>query len=101
MAKKKLPAPELRGLPKDVIRALNEWKEQVRARERIAHAAYDHQDKQTREAMDRIRDRLVLGANGLIAVGGHRIKVDWEFIDANAMYVVTEIFKDLALMDVR
>jgi hypothetical protein len=99
--RKKLPAPEIRGLPREVVKALEEWKELALARERIGRAAYDHQDSQTQDVMDRIRDRLVTGASGLVAIGGHRVKVDLQYIEANAMYVSTEIMKDLALMDVK
>lgn len=59
------------------------------------------QDTATRQAMDRIRDRLVIGANGLLRVNGHVVQVELQYIEHNAMYVATEIFKDLALLGIK
>lgn len=99
--RKSLPSPEVRGLPVHVRKALDEWKELVKFRERIAREAYDFQDDKTQGVLDRIRDRLVISANGLVQVGGFRVKVDLQYIEANALYVATEILKDLAMMDVK
>ena len=94
MAKKKLPKPETE-------KALERFRALAEKRYEIAMAAYNSQDKGTQQALDRIRDRLVIGSTGLVTVKGQVIQVDIGIIEHNAMYVATEIVKDLALLDIR
>jgi len=94
MAKKKLPKPETE-------KALERFRALAEKRYEIAMAAYNSQDKGTQQALDRIRDRLVIGSTGLVTVKGQVIQVDIGIIEHNAMYVAIEIVKDLALLDIR
>lgn len=81
------------------------FKEQSRLRAQIAQRAYDAQDGETRLALDAIVDRIVSTARGLIIlrVGAERraIELEKQTINNNALYLATEIAKDLALNDIR
>lgn len=88
--------------PRQIREWVEQWNEQAQARLRISMDAYNAQDAETQEILDRIRDRLVIGATGLIRLpDGSTYKVESEIVGAHAMYVAVEILKDLAVMGVR
>lgn len=78
-------------------------------RGRLARQAYGQQDPATREVLDTIRDRLLMGANGLIRIqppGAEAgdvfaIEMGMEFIEQNALFLATEVLKDFSLFDIR
>lgn len=89
-----------------VVQQIDEFKERSVIRYRIAKAAYDAQDAKTKRVILSIQDQLKLGASGTVRVfpDGNTsvaVKVDFEYVDYNTLYVATEIMKDLALMDVK
>jgi hypothetical protein len=95
-----------------IQRAIDEQLELFRkateARYRIATAAYEAQDQQTKNALDSIRDRLSTIATGTVRVfpygknnPGHTVQISSELVDQNILYIATEIVKDLAYMDIR
>lgn len=85
--------------------ALKRWQDACEARGRLGQAAYDHQDKQTQAVIDRMRDRLRMGASGLIDIrvnGQTRsVQIEQKYLDFNILFIATEILKDMALMDIR
>lgn len=98
--------PESAGLPRAVREQIKQWKEISLARGRLAQEAFDHQDAETQAVLSRVRDRLLLGANGIVRFTDEKgrtfhHKVEMEYLGHNAMFIATEILKDLALMDVR
>jgi RNA polymerase-binding transcription factor DksA len=86
-------------------REVETFKEQSQARAKIAQRAYDAQDGETRLALDTMVDRIVSSARGIIVVrvGKERRAIELErtTIQENALYLATEILKDLALNDIR
>lgn len=91
-----------------VMEAYEEWKAVTEMRHELAKEAYDFQDEETQHVLDRIRDRLRLGANGYVTIQVNHphgaqvpVKVEQEYLDYNIMYVAVEILKDLALFDIR
>lgn len=103
MARKHVTATD-----KQVQEAIEEFQEMCEVRYEIARAAYEAQDDDTKEVLDRIRDRLRLAVTGYIQVqvnpphsGVVSVRVDSKFIDYNLLFVATEILKDLALFGVR
>jgi hypothetical protein len=84
---------------------VKQFEERSEIRQRVASVAYNAQDAKTKAVIDSIMDQLLLGASGTIRifVGKQSVaaKVDMEYVEFNAMYVATEILKDLALMDVK
>jgi hypothetical protein len=91
---------------KQLAEALEDWKLQTEVRYELAKEAYDFQDDDTKEVIDRIVNRLRLGANGFIRVrlsdqSSVSVKVEQEYLDFNILYVACEIIRDLALFDVR
>jgi hypothetical protein len=93
---------------KKVEEALALFEKATKARYRIAKAAYDAQDKETKNAIDSIRDRLTSIATGTVRVfpDGKRnpsvtAQISTELVDANTLFIATEIIKDLAFMDIR
>lgn len=91
-----------------IVRQIDEFKERSEIRYRIAKAAYDAQDQKTQRVIRSIQDQLLVGATGTIRVfpdgtGGHSVavKVEFEYVEYNTLYVATEILKDLAMMDVQ
>jgi hypothetical protein len=86
------------------------FKASTEARYRVARTTFDHQDEATKEVIRRIQDRLSIGASGYVRVwpGGNKreerselVNVGVEYLEMNALYVATEILKDLAMLDVR
>lgn len=85
------------------------FKRQTEARRKIAQAAYDAQDRDTRAVIDAICDRLSVISTGNAVVypegkgnsPGVLVRVPAELTDANILFFATEILKDLAMMDVR
>jgi hypothetical protein len=78
-------------------------------RGRMAKRAYAEQDKATQEILDAIRDRLLIGANGLIRIQPPNaqqgdvfaVEMGMKYIEQNALFLATEILKDFALFDIR
>jgi hypothetical protein len=78
-------------------------------RGRMAKLAYGQQDKATRDVIDTIRDRLLMGANGLIRIQPPNaqpgdvfaVEMGMEFLEQNALFVAIEILKDFSLFDIR
>lgn len=88
--------------------ALEIWQSQSEARYRIAMQVYEAQDNQTKEVMERIRDRVVAYSTGVIKITpegwkgeARTIQVDFKYVDFNAMYMAAGILSDLALVNVR
>jgi hypothetical protein len=87
---------------KELQQWLENYKAQTEARLRMATDAYELQDSETREVIDRIRDRITAATTGRVrASNGHVIRVDQELSDANVLFIATEIMKDLAMYDVK
>ena len=87
---------------------VDEYQRRSEIRFEIANTAYRAQDAKTRQVIDQIQNQLLIGATGTIRVwpDGVRgqsiaVKVEFEYVEFNALYVATEILKDLALMDVQ
>jgi hypothetical protein len=81
---------------------LESYKAQTAARLRMAEEAYELQDSETKEVIDRIRDRITAATTGRVrASNGVVIRVDQELSDANVLFISTEILKDLAMYDVK
>ena len=100
---KVLAEDELEGRAKLEVEQFVEF---TKTRAKMAQVAYDAQDKQTQRVLDLIRDRLIVGANGLIRISPngakgetYAIHVGMDVLKANALWVATEILKDLALFD--
>jgi hypothetical protein len=103
-----MPRKTVTGTDKQIREAVEEFQAMCEVRYDIAKAAYDAQDDETKEVLDRIRDRLRLAVTGYITVtinpphsGAVPVKVEQKYIDFNLMYVATEILKDLALFGIR
>ena len=88
--------------------AVDEWKAITEVRYELAKEAYDFQDEKTQALLDRIVNRLRVGASGYITVrvdpkhgGSVPVKIDQDYLDYNLLYVATEILKDLAMFDIK
>jgi hypothetical protein len=88
--------------------ALEEFKILTELRLEMAQEAYNFQDDATKAVIDRIRERLALGASGYIKVrvnpphgSSVPVKIERALLDANVLFLATEIMKDLAMFDVR
>jgi hypothetical protein len=103
MARKKAPLT----YEQRVEQALEIFGQETEARYKIAKRAYDQQDNATREAFDFMVDRIVEISRDEIAVKPVedkrtlRVKITPDLIRKNALYMATEICKDLALLDIR
>lgn len=91
-----------------VQEALEEFKILTELRYEMAMEAYNHQDDATKAVIDRIKDRLALGASGYIKIrvnpphgGTVPVRIERDMLDANTLFLATEILKDLAMFDVR
>jgi hypothetical protein len=88
-----------------VEREVKIFSEQSRARAQMAERAYNAQDVETREALDSMVDRIVSCSRGLISirVDGQKVatSISASAIHDNALYLATEILKDLAILDIR
>jgi hypothetical protein len=91
-----------------VEEALEEARALAELRGEIALEAFNHQDKDTQEVLERIRDTLRLAATGWVYVrmnppyGGQvHVKLEQEYVDFNLFYIAVEILKTLALFDTR
>jgi hypothetical protein len=74
----------------------------------LAIAAYEHQDDETRQAIDRIRDTIRLAATGYVHVnldpphsGVVTVKLEQKWIDFNLLYIAVDIVKTLAIFDIK
>jgi len=109
MMKKNRPVKKSKaGLNSKIEEQLEIFRRQTEARGRIAEAAYEAQDKQTKNAIDSIRDRLSIIATGNVLVypdgkrnPGVSVQISTELVDHNILFFATEIVKDLAMMDIR
>lgn len=88
--------------------ALDEAKALIDLRYELAKEAYDFQDQDTKEVIDRIRDRLRLAATGYISIHVNpphgsivQAKIEQEYVEYNLLFIATEILKDLAYFDIR
>ena len=104
---KKIPAKRS-DREKKVEEALKLFQLATDARYKIALAAYEAQDADTKNAIDGIRDRLTTIATGTIRIfpdgkrgASYTMQISTELVDANTLYIATEIIKDLAYMDIR
>lgn len=91
-----------------VQEAVEEFRAMTEVRYDLAKAAYDHQDKETQKVINRMVDRLRLGATGYIEVRVNPphgsivpVKIEQQYLDFNLLYVACEILKDLAMFDIR
>lgn len=91
-----------------VDEAVEEWKSLTEVRYEMAKEAYDFQDEETRTLLDRMVNRLRIGASGYITVRVNPpasqtvpVKIEQQYLDYNLLYVATEILKDLAMFDIR
>jgi hypothetical protein len=91
-----------------VKEALEEFKILTELRYEMAMEAYNAQDEATQGVIDRIKDRLALGASGYIKIrvnpphgGTVPVRIERDMLDANTLFIATEILKDLAVFDVR
>jgi hypothetical protein len=91
-----------------VQEALEEFKILTELRMEMAQDALKAQDEETQKVIWRIAQRLAVGASGYIKVRVNPphgsfvpVKVDPELVQANTLFVATEILKDLAMFDVR
>ena len=89
-------------------RELELFRASTEARHRLALDVFNHQDSDTQEVIERIQDRLSIGANGVVRVwpDGKRgksvlLNVGLDYMQMNALYVAVEILSDLAMMDVQ
>ena len=87
-------------------RVANQWVEnyrvQTEARLQMATEAYEMQDSETREVIDKIRDRIAIAMTGRVKTSnGHVFQVSQELMDASILFIATEILKDLAMYDVK
>jgi hypothetical protein len=101
MARKKILS-----LQQKVDAQLETFVQQTEARFQIAKRLYDHQDAETRAALNIMVERIVSISTGLISIqvkGEGRVaaRVPADAMQKNAMYLATEIFKDLAMLDIR
>src|ERR1041385_3474908 len=84
-----------------IVEQVDEYKRRSEIRYKIAKAAYDAQDEKTKIVIRAIMDQLLIGASGTIRVfpDGKKtsvaVKVDFEYVENNTLYVATEILKDL------
>lgn len=85
----------------NVDKALSEYARIAEARYRIAMDIYEAQDDLTKEVLDRIRDRLVIAATGIVNINGKPYKLDQEYVNFNLMFIATEILSDLLLNGVQ
>lgn len=90
-----------------VTEALDEWKALTEVRYELAKETYDFQDDKTKALLDRIVNRLRIGASGYITIrinpphaASVPVKIDQEYLNYNLLYVATEILKDLAMFDI-
>lgn len=88
--------------------AVDTYKMLTEVRYELAKEAYDFQDDDTKALLDRIVNRLRMGASGVITVrinppssASVPVKIDQEYLDYNLLYVATEILKDLAMFDIQ
>ena len=87
---------------------VSRWIELTEHRGKVAKKAYDAQSKRTQEVLDAIVDRLLVGATGIIRVApegskgeAYAVEVSKADLRKNALFLATEILKDLALLDFR
>lgn len=106
--KKKIPVKKKTKRNEVVEHQVELFKMASDARYRLAMQAYEAQDAETRLALDTMRDRLRQFGTGYIRVfpdgkqgGSIAIPIEPVYQDQNILYLATEIFKDLALMDIR
>lgn len=91
-----------------VQEALEEFKILTELRMEMAQDALKAQDEETQAVIWRIAQRLAYGASGYIKIrvnpphgGTVPVKIERDMLDANTLFLATEILKDLALFDVR
>lgn len=81
--------------------AYQAWLARLETLHAVAGRAYKRQNKLTQEALDVTADRLFSISQGLVKFHGVIRTVPPTTLRKNALYLATEIFKDLALLDIR
>jgi hypothetical protein len=104
MARKSATA--LRENDELVKEAVEEFEAVTEMKFDIAQASYDKQDADTQKMVDELVRVLTQHATGKITVevegvGPMQVKVDDKFIGWNALYIVMDMLKTLALFDIR
>ena len=103
--KKKPKAKEGYRFQKRLDQEIQVFMEQSEARAMIAKRTYDAQDGETKLAVDAMVDRIVSISRGVATfkINNERVAAELppESIKNNAMYLATEILKDLAMLDIR
>lgn len=99
--------PRPMKLDEKVNAELDIFKQQSLKRFQMAERAYNAQDRETKEAIDAMVERIISTARGLLMVKPKGAKeavvvtVPTDTIQHNALYLATEIVKDLAMLDIR
>jgi hypothetical protein len=103
MTTKKKPVPLT--FQQQLDQELQIFTKQAHTRAQIAQRAYDAQDRETRLALDSMVDRIISISRGIATfkVKGRKVaaEVPAQAVSDNAIYLATEILKDLALLDIR
>jgi hypothetical protein len=96
------------GTERQVAQALEEHKTLTELRYEVAKEAYNFQDKETKQTLDRMVSAMRLAATGYIEVtidpphgGIVPAKVEPVTIDMNLLYVAVDILKTLAFFDTK
>lgn len=80
---------------------LKTWNKQVEFEYQSLKKIYDAQDSLTKEVIDRVQHRLLIGAPRLVRVSDRDIPVEKEVTEKNAFRAAVKIIHDLASYDVR
>jgi hypothetical protein len=104
-----IPVKKKSSRQREIDRQVEIFQRATKARYDLAREAYDAQDEDTQEVIERIQRMLCVNANGVVRVyingnrrkGGIPVTVDMDYIEMNAFYMAMEILKDLAMMDVK
>jgi hypothetical protein len=99
---------ELKSVAKLTADAVEEWESVSLIKYELAKTAYDAQDAETQEAIDRIVKTLQTYATGYINVQLQPpigamvpVKVSAEYLGYNLLFLAVEIAKDLGFVGIR
>ena len=88
--------------------AVEEWKTLTEIRYELATTVYEAQDEQTQVTMQMLVNRLRLSSAGYVEIQVNPprgslvpVKIEQQYLDYNLLYIVTQIFSDLAVTGVR
>lgn len=102
-AKKKVPAiPFAKQAEKEFEDLKGRWK----PLHALAQRAYDAQDAMTQDALDVMVERIIAISRGAVVFSNRKgdklaFQIDENDKKMNALYLATEIMKDLAQLDIR